>query len=193
MDYTPGVPSHLKRYQNFGSYHFITFSCYRRLALLNSEPAKQTFEAQLERVRKWYGFFVFDYVVMPEHVHLLVSEPPEDHLRAVIQMLKQHVSRKLPHGKAFWEPRYHDFNVITERKWREKLRYLHRNPVARVLVEAPEQWPWSSFRHYLTGEIGTVEIESEWMFKLREKNGVTPNLGLLPPWVSHPKFKKRPS
>ena len=44
----------------------------------------------------------------------------------------------------------------------EKLRYMHRNPVVRGLVKKPEDWPWSSFRHYATGQRGVVEIESQW-------------------------------
>jgi putative transposase len=67
------VPSHLRRYQHFGCDHFLTFSCYRRLALLNTDHAKQTFEHTLDDVRRWYGLYIFGYVIMPEHVHLLVS------------------------------------------------------------------------------------------------------------------------
>jgi hypothetical protein len=64
--------------------------------------------------------------------------------------------------RPFWQARYYDFNVHNEENRVEKLRYMHRNPVKRGLVAAPEEWPWSSFRHYATGEIGTVEIESQW-------------------------------
>jgi putative transposase len=39
---------------------------------------------------------------------------------------------------------------------------MHRNPVKRGLVERPEDWAWSSFRHYATGEVGAIEIESKW-------------------------------
>jgi REP-associated tyrosine transposase len=181
--YPPQVPSRLKRYQDSGSHHFLTFSCYRRLALFNSANAKEIFEQELENVRHWYKFDVFGYVVMPEHVHLLVSEPQEGTLSGALQILKQTVSRKLPHptpDKPFWEARYYDFNVLTDRKWTEKLRYIHRNPVARGLVAEPADWPWSSFRHYRNGEAGTVEIESEWTFRLREKSGILPT------------FKKQP-
>lgn len=45
----------------------------------------------------------------------------------------------------------------------EVIRYIHRNPVKRGLVEKPEDWQWSSFRHYATGKKGTVEIESQWI------------------------------
>ncbi len=83
------------RYQNQGCLHFITFSCYRRTKLLNSAAAQDTFERELERVRLWYGCFIPGYVVMPEHVHLLISEPERGKLSLVIQMLKQLTSRKL--------------------------------------------------------------------------------------------------
>ena len=67
---------------------------------------------------------------------------------------------------------YYDFNVWSERKRVEKLRYLHRNPVRRGLVASPEDWAWSSFRHYLTGEEGVVEIESRWTAQRRERMGI---------------------
>ena len=72
------MPWGLKRYQQSGSLHFIT-SCYRRQPLLMKHGAAQMFEQALEEARVKYGFFVFGYVVMPEHVHLLVSEPERGH------------------------------------------------------------------------------------------------------------------
>ena len=89
------MPSGLKRYQQTGDFHFITFSCYRRLPLLETPRAKGTFEQTLERVRQWYGLFISGYVVMPEHVHLLISEPERSTLAVAIQMLKQITGREL--------------------------------------------------------------------------------------------------
>jgi putative transposase len=177
------VPSRLKRYQHNGSYHFLTFSCYRRLAYFHSTQAKDIFEYELERCRRWYQFQVFGYVVMPEHIHLLVTEPDGGDLATALQMLKQLVSRKIarPDDRPFWQPRYYDFNVLTHPKWQEKLRYIHRNPVTRGLVADPADWRWSSFRHWQTGVIGRVEIESQWTFRRRELAGIPV------------KFKKMPS
>jgi putative transposase len=113
---------------------------------------------------------VVGYVVMPEHFHMLVSEPWKVDLSVVMKVLKQRVSRKcLNHGRSkekrdlppFWLPRSYDFNVFTEKKKIEKLRYMHRNPVKRGLVELPEQWRWSSYRYYLLGEEGPVKITPE--------------------------------
>ena len=71
----------------------------------------------------------------------------------------------------FWQARYYDFNVWTEAKRIEKLRYIHRNPVKRGLVQSPEDWPWSSFRHYVSGVEGVVEIESQWTVKRKMLSG----------------------
>lgn len=107
-------------------------------------------------------FYVTGYVVMPEHVHLLVSKAERALLSVALQMLKQNVAQKLAHDGRLWLPRYYDFNVWSEGKRIEKLRYIRRNPVTRGLVNRPEDWPWSSYRHYLTGAEGIVEIESLW-------------------------------
>ena len=115
---------------------------------------------------------------MPEHVHLLVGEPERRRLSTAMQALKQSVGRRLALRKAepFWQARYYDFNVWSSRKRVEKLRYIHRNPVARGLVAKPEDWVWSSHRHYATGIEGVVEIESEWTAAKRERLGTRPQL-----------------
>ncbi len=119
------------------------------------------FEQSLEQARVKYGLFVFGYVVMPEHVHLLVSEPEQATLATALKAIKQSVARRqVKTGEHFWMERYYDFNVGTPQKRAEKLKYIHRNPVHRGLVEEPEDWPWSSYRHYATGEVGTIQIES---------------------------------
>ena len=69
------MPRGLKRYQQARDLHFITFTCYRRGPLLGTPQACRVFEQTLERVRRWYDFYVVGYVITPEHVHLLVSEP----------------------------------------------------------------------------------------------------------------------
>jgi putative transposase len=109
------------------------------------------------RTRRKYGFDIFAYVVMPEHVHLLVSEPPVEPLSKAIQALKLSVSKQSVQ-RPFWHDRYHDFNVITRPKFVEKRRYAHRNPVKRGLVESPEDWRHSSYRTYLTDEQRVVHI-----------------------------------
>ncbi len=164
------------RYQQTGHFHFVTFSCYRRLTYLSRVVAMELFEDALERVRCRYLFAVAGYVVMPEHVHLLVSEPKCVLLSKAIQALKLSVSMRSSE-RPFWQAHYYDFNVSTRAKFVEKLGYIHRNPVQRGLVKTPEDWPWSSFRHYATGATGTIEIESQWTARKRG--------GHLPDWLRY--------
>jgi putative transposase len=149
------------RYQQTGEFHFLTFSCYRRRPYLSTVAAMELFENALERVRLRYLFAVAGYVVMPEHVHLLLNEPRRVLLSKAVQALKLSVSMR-SRERPFWQAHYYDFNVSSHAKFVEKLRYIHRNPVERGLVARPEDWKWSSRRHYQDGVCGTVEIESEW-------------------------------
>jgi putative transposase len=140
--------------------------------------AQGLFLSVLEQVRKQYEFVIFGYVVMPEHFHLLISEPKSKNLSTVMQVLKQRVSRHMRQRSSrpdssrqthlvstasddvrFWQLRFHDFNAFTRHKFVEKLRYIHRNPVERGLVSQPDQWPWSSFRFYAYGEKSVVQVD----------------------------------
>jgi putative transposase len=163
------MPKRLKRIYGSGDLHFITFSCYRRLPLLASPHSRDIFVDALRRVRAEYGFKLVGYVLMPEHVHLLISESARGTPSTVLKMLKQRVSRQLrsklqrgvseeqqplPFAQAlkglpqFWQRRFYDFNVLSHRKKVEKLDYMHRNPVKRGLVEDPKDWRWSSYSFY---------------------------------------------
>jgi putative transposase len=164
------VPWGLKRFHASGQTHFVTFCCYHRRPSFTAPIPRQVFEAALERVRRSFGLCVYGYVVMPEHVHLLLSEPQQRTLADALKSLKQGVSRRLiGEAEHFWQKRYYDFNVRNERQFVEKLRYIHRNPVQRGLCLRAEDWEWSSFRQYATGCAGTVEIECDWAARKRER------------------------
>jgi putative transposase len=172
------ISAPLKRFYGLQHLHYITCSCYHRQPLLGPNRRKDRFLSILEQVRQRYQFLIVGYVVMPEHIHLLLGEPKRRDLSVVMQVLKQRVSRQVrqrrrrkqatsqlelwskrpPAMPHFWQPRFYDFNVFTQHKLVEKLRYIHRNPVTRGLVELPEQWRWSSYRFYAYGEKGPVKI-----------------------------------
>src|SRR5438270_8968529 len=168
------MPWALTRFHQSGQTHFVTFCCYHRRRLLTTNASRRIFESALERVRRSYRLHVYGYVVMPEHVHILLSEPQQGTLADALKSLKQGVSRRLiGHAEHFWQKRYYDFNIRNYAQFVEKLRYIHRNPVTRGLCERPEDWQWSSFRHYATGAEGHVEIESEWTSRKREREAGT--------------------
>jgi len=167
------MPKGLKRFYGAGDLHSITCSCYKRKRWLGTERRRDLFLKILEEVRKQRRFVVLGYVVMPEHFHLLMSEPQEGNPSTVMQNVKQRYAQRVirrrrrnPAQRSLWEEaalpvwqsRFYDFNVYTEHKRVEKLRYMHRNPVKRGLVQEPEQWRWSSFRYYKYGEAGLVRV-----------------------------------
>ncbi len=173
------MPSGLHRSYGADHLHFITNSCYQRRRLLDSPLARDRFLSVLEQTRQRYRFVVVGYVVMPEHIHLLITEPEVGTPSTVMQVIKQRTANALlpkrkrrdprqrelfreQRRRAFWQERFYDFNVWSTKKRVEKLRYIHRNPVKRGLVESPEQWHWSSYRHYLLDETGPVKVNVGW-------------------------------
>src|SRR5215471_11981326 len=92
------MPRRVKRYTGRGDLHFIAFSCYERRPFLQTKRVKNIFVKILEEVRGRFGFRLMGYVLMPEHVHLLIDELPKALPARVIQVLKQRVSRILRGG-----------------------------------------------------------------------------------------------
>ena len=202
----------LRRFHESRQSHFITFSCYHRQPKFRSPEACDLFLLCLEEMRRRFAMRIYGYVVMPEHVHLLVSEPehatladalhflklafakrlkvPQVRVRSVDANLGLADSRSMPAAStSFWQKRYYDRNIRDAHEFTVKLRYLHRNPVARGLVNAPADWKWSSFRHYALREVGTVEIESEWTAADREMKNCARSARVPEPGLS---FSSRP-
>ena len=169
------MPTRLKRYYQTRHLHFITCIAIIGKPWLASAGGRDLFLRVLEQVRQRF-IVVVGYLAMPEHIHLLISEPEMGTPSTVMQVLKQRFAKSVlqtrhrgwpdsqqqlwndDEPRHIWQARFYDFNVWTEKKRIEKLRHIHRNPVRRGLVSSPEQWPWSSFRWYLCGEPGPVRI-----------------------------------
>src|SRR5579863_4196809 len=162
------MTSGLKRFHESGQSHFLTFSCYRRKPNFSSPRVYDLFLECLERTRVRFEMQVYGYVVMPEHVHLLVSEPHKETLADAMHFLKLSFTKSLHYKASFWQKRYYDRNVRDAHEFDEKLGYIHHNPVKRGLAKQTADWKWSSFRHYAFREAGVVEIESEWTARDRE-------------------------
>ena len=170
------MPKRLKRLTGRGDLHFITFCCYQRRPLLGTVRARNLAVKILGEVRGRYGFALVGYVIMPEHVHLLLSESGSSSPAKIIQVFKQRLSRRMRGRKRarksqlglpfpevdgglrrFWQRRYYDFNVYSRAKVQEKLHYMHANPVKEKLVQHPGDWPWSSWCYYYREE-GLLKI-----------------------------------
>jgi len=153
-------------YDDDGDSHFITFSCNGRRKLLNQDRCKRIVISKLESTRGAYDGLCFGFVIMPEHVHVLIrfrekgqlslfkqewkrqsSVALVEHFTKTNNPVLQYVTDSDGHHQ-MWIPKQHDFNVWSRKKAVEKLEYMHRNPVERGLCEQPEDWPFSSARWY---------------------------------------------
>lgn len=158
----------MKRREIPGGSRFITFSCNRRLPLFNNERICEAFLCAVDRARKKYPFELFAWVIMPEHIHMMMRPSDACPLKTPLASIKTSVGsvvvrrwRKLnapiltritdPDGTPrFWQ---HgggfDRNVRDDEEFCKEIKYIHLNPVKRGLVTAPELWKWSSVRWWM--------------------------------------------
>jgi putative transposase len=160
-------------YDEEGHAFFITFSCYHRRRLLDHPAVRDGFVRLLAETLARHQGVCSGFVVMPDHVHLIVGFNESNRLSAFMRVLKQNTSQQLkrvlrgvapeyagtfPLTDPFWQAKYYPFNLFTEAKMREKLDYMHMNPVTAGLVERAVDWRLSSARYYLLGEASIVPL-----------------------------------
>lgn len=160
-----------RRFGDSGHPRELTFSCYRGYPFLERERVREWFRSALETARAKFGFQLWAYVVMPEHVHLLVYPgAAADRMGQFLQAVKEPVGRqaiahlrthapdwlerlRVKEGKRvrhrFWQPGGgYDRNVTENGTLRSMIEYIHANPVRRGLVTRAEDGEWSSARWF---------------------------------------------
>ena len=156
-------------YTGEGHAHFITFGTSGKRKVLGIAHARQIVISTLSSLTSKYRLNVCGFVIMPDHVHALFWLPDDLVLPDVMRVwkstsahwLRKYYERTNPdfinllktrrNGReliCFWQRRYYDFNVKSSEKAREKLDYMHNNPVKKGLCKYPEDWIWSSARWY---------------------------------------------
>jgi putative transposase len=174
-------------YNDPGHVHFVTYTCFGRYRLLEKDRSRQWVIEALDTARRKFDFALWAYVVMPEHVHLLLYPRAGDYRMAnILAALKRPVSKKakdyltetsatawlqrltVREGKTnvfrFWLPGGgYDRNLCGERPLAEVIAYIHANPVRRGLVSHPEAWYWSSARFWAGDATGPLAMDPlEW-------------------------------
>jgi putative transposase len=169
----------MRRFERTHDVRFLTFSTYQRLPLFKNDRIKDRFVQHLVAARTRHRFHLYGWVIMPEHVHLLLwpclpAYPVAAALHALKRAFAQEVIARwrlrgakvleqllAPDGSTrFWQRGGgYDRNIFTGEEFEEKLRYIHNNPVIRGLVSRPEEWAWSSARWYLGMKEGTLAMD----------------------------------
>lgn len=139
--------------------HFITFSCYHRRRLLELDQPKRILLGILTDELLKFQARCIGFVIMPDHVHVLLWFPKIGQLSRFMQQWKGRSSKAI---KVFLlrSVREYSFEIYTTAKIEEKLNYVHLNPVRAGLVQQPTEWHWGSARWYL--ERRAVGIPIQW-------------------------------
>jgi len=122
----------------------------------------------IQNARIKYGFLILGYVIMPEHVHIVILPIDGTPIGKVVGEIKSFTARNWfsenPFNMhkvkgVFWQRRCHDHNCRTSNAVKEKITYCHMNPVRKGYVEKPEDWIWSSYNWYLGEENVPLEMD----------------------------------
>ena len=152
-----------------GDFHFVTFSTHGRRGLLQTVRSKQIVISVLGTLVNRGKVRVSGFVIMPDHVHAILWFDDDADLPKIIQSWKrasaQHLKRFYQENMPsmidyFWQRRYYDFNIRSDVKLKEKLEYMHNNPVRKGLSDSPENYKWSSAQWYVLKRSVGVRIDS---------------------------------
>ena len=172
--------AHLKHYDNTGTARLVTFSCYHNYNLFKTDQIKGVFISRLDQVRSKHKFELYGYVIMTNHVHLVLRPKMDQQLSKIIGQLKSLTAREIfsvwdkmgldifhklkvvRNGKTqneFWQRRYYDHNCRSKEITLEKINYCHNNPVVNELVNDPLDWRWSSYNWYNGNNDVVIEMD----------------------------------
>lgn len=167
------------------TFHYVTTVCFNRVPVFKSDTACELFIQALSQTREHCSFKLIGYVIMPDHAHLILNPVNRD-ISVVMRRLKstsarlildwlrvdgdENSLRKLAlthaqaksHTHALWQKDFSSIDLFTPRFIRQKLNYIHLNPVRGKLSSHPAEWRWSSYRAYLPHAPGEVPIEVDW-------------------------------
>ncbi|HEX4139437.1 MAG TPA: transposase [Candidatus Methylacidiphilales bacterium] len=149
-----------------GAVHFVTFSTHQRRRFLEPDRSKEIVLETLESFFTSHGTVCTGFVVMPNHVHAILSGGPEFQISKFVQVWKKTSSYRIrqfyreymeryralcPEECPIWQASFYDANLESDEKVNEALEYMHQNPVTAGLCDHSVDWLWSSARFYEEG------------------------------------------
>jgi putative transposase len=143
--------------------YFITTVVKDRKKLLLDEGICSLILDDLEFYRKKYQFELLAYVIMPDHLHLLLSLTGDGNISKVMHDFKSHaaqeINKTLKKESAFWQEGFYDHIIRDERDFRKRIDYIHKNPLTAGLVKDVSDFKFSSFRNYYLGDDSVIKID----------------------------------
>jgi REP element-mobilizing transposase RayT len=175
-----------KRYRIEGSIYYATSVIYNRLKIFVLPSFIIPIIDSLNYYRYQYSCRIIGYVIMPDHIHLLLFPQIEQAITDFMRDFKRFTSGRITRqakveGKKEWLNRFEQAGSETERAeykvwqdsfWeqmiysesflKQKLDYIHLNPVRAGIVETSADYPYSSYRNYYHNDNQMIEIDNHW-------------------------------
>jgi putative transposase len=185
LEPTPAKHKTCRRYNDPGDAHTLTFSCFQQRPFLSSERTCMWLIDALDSARRRHGFELWAYVIMPDHVHLLIWPRGDNYsISRILAAIKLPVTRRAlayvrkhqpeslhsmrdaqPNGMVahrFWQRGGgYDRNIVKPAVLHSTIEYIHANPVRRGLVTSPDEWPWSSASFYAGGTLSPLTPDAD--------------------------------
>jgi putative transposase len=181
-----------KRYDECGTGHYLTFSCFHNQPFLKAERTCQWLVNAINAARKKYPFDLWAWVFMPTHVHLLVYPHEGTGISEILAGIKKPVGKlaglfvranasefipqmsdRQPDGTVilrFWQPGGgYDRNIFSLEELHEKIQYIHNNPIRSDLVPEPQKWIWSSYHAWENGTDEPLRIDRDSLPDLNQR------------------------
>jgi putative transposase len=161
--------------QKHGTCFFVTTTFKDWTPLGNIEGFYPALAESLAFCAEKYDASIAGYVLMPTHIHLVLFIPGSklsDFMRDFKKYIAQKVVKDLKvNMSTVWKPRYDRVVIYTQKVLRQKLNYIHHNPVKSSLAQNAEDWQWSSARDYASDDQGPIPVWKDWAY--RELSGHT--------------------
>lgn len=168
----------MKRINNPNHARYLTFSTYRGTELFCTKPICDLFVDQLRVTRDRHVFYLYAWVLMPNHVHMLLREPSDGCVSDILKTLKLGLSKRMSNRlsefdapildrqydeqgtRRIWQRGGgYDRNIVSDHEFDEKVQYIHMNPVRAELVRTPLDWAWSSARWWSGDREGQISCD----------------------------------
>ena len=152
--------------QKYGTCFFVT-TTFKEWARLGNVPGLYPALAEsLVFCSRKYNALIAGYVLMPTHIHVVIFIEGSK-LSAFMRDFKKFIAQKVVkdlrgNSSSVWMPRYDRVVIYTDKVLRDKLNYIHNNPVESGLVQNAEDWQWSSAGDYATDTEGIIPVWKEW-------------------------------
>jgi putative transposase len=173
-----------------GTSYFVTTKCWQGRSVFQVRQNAETLVRALFHYRGGGHYLLHEFVVMPDHLHLLLTPSATTSLEKAIQLIKggssHQIHKERNQGMEIWQEGFYDWTIRDAHDWRTKVEYIRMNPVRAKLVETPQDWPYSSaIDHFTLDPMLSKYSQQTSGAKAHIASPATPELKLRPPKEHH--------